>query len=185
MCSPSCINFGQRMLSEIDIKNKRIIDIGSYNFNGSMKKYAMSNNPSEYIGVDLQKGPCVDVICDIKDLLNVYKENSFDIVISTELLEHVYEWRIAINNMKLLCKNNGIILITTRSKGFAKHDWPGDHWRFEIRDMEYIFSDCITHIEPDTFDIGVFVKAIKPQNFELKNLDMYGLYNIEYNRLSL
>jgi cyclopropane fatty-acyl-phospholipid synthase-like methyltransferase len=102
---------------------------------------------------------------------------SFDAVISTELLEHVKDWRIVINNMKQVLKLGGYI--TTRSKGFPHHAYPYDYWRYELSDMKAIFSDFeIVCLRKDHMDPGVFLKARKPLNWASTNLDNTALYSI-------
>lgn len=188
MCNPACINFGKKLLKPEDITSKRIIELGSLNVNGSLKEHITQFEPLEYIGVDINEGKGVDIICKAEDILGIYGPNSFDLVISTEMVEHIFDWKKVINNMKKLCKCGGKILITTRSHGFPLHGWPFDHWRFETYDMKYIFSDFNEHgsvvIEKDNMDIGVFVMVQKPKyvyDYRLLNLDDYRLYNIVYD----
>jgi len=46
-------------------------------------------------------------------------------VISTELLGHVQNWRLVVNNMKNVLKHGGY---ATRSHGFPYHAYPYDFW---------------------------------------------------------
>jgi len=39
MCSITCLKFGKRNLSEIDVKDKEVIEVGAYNVNGSIRDY--------------------------------------------------------------------------------------------------------------------------------------------------
>jgi len=183
MCHKSCINFGQKNLSVDEIKEKRVIDIGSYNVNGSLKKTVKALYPAEYIGVDIEEGPDVDIVCDAENLAKKFGKESFDVVISTEMLEHVRDWKKVISNIKKICKSEGIILLTTRSYGFDYHAYPYDYWRYEVKDMENIFSDCeILTINDDDEKNGVLVKVKKPENFIEKDLSNYELYSIVANK---
>lgn len=182
MCHPSCIVFGAVNLKESDIIGKRVIEIGSYDVNGSIRSIIKSLKPSEYVGVDLLEGPGVDLVCRAEELLDCFSRDSFDVVISTEMIEHVHNWRKVISNIKNICKPGGIILLTTRSYGFPYHPSPTDFWRFELEDMEYIFSDCeIIVLEKDNEFPGVFIKLRKPSNFKEKDLSGYKLYSIITN----
>jgi SAM-dependent methyltransferase len=183
MCNTSCIIFGATNLSEREIKGKRVIEVGSCDFNGSLRAIIEQWGPAEYIGVDIREGPGVDIICDAESLVERFGKDSFDVVISTELLEHVMNWKRVISNIKNICKPNGIILITTRSFGFGYHGYPYDFWRYEVEDMKNIFSDCIIEkLEIDKLEPGVFMKARKPSNFNEKDLSNYELYSIIVNK---
>ncbi len=179
MCHPSCIIFGAKNLAKEEIKGKTVIEVGSYDVNGSLQPLFKSYSPAEYIGADFVKGPGVDVVCNAEKLVKKFGKHRFDIVISTEMMEHVRDWKKVISNLKNVCKPGGTILITTRSKGFAYHAYPHDYWRYEIEDMKEIFSDCeILNLEKDPEASGVFIKARKPADFNEKNLSEYQLYNI-------
>ena len=177
-----CILFAAINLKKDEIEGKRIIEVGSCDVNGSLRPLIESLRPKHYIGIDIISGPSVDIICDVKDLLSRFGKQSFDIAISTELLEHVRDWKLAIHNIKSVCKLNGTILLTTRSYSFGYHGHPCDFWRYEIEDMKYIFQDCIIEkLEKDP-QKGIFIKAIKPENFVEKDLSDYKLYSIVVNK---
>jgi SAM-dependent methyltransferase len=93
-----------------EFENKRILEVGSKYVNGSVRPLIEKFfNPKEYIGVDIEKGKFVDVVCDAENLVDYFGKETFDVVISTELLEHVKDWRKVINNMKEVLKPNGYI----------------------------------------------------------------------------
>ncbi len=183
MCNINCILFGARYLTKEEIEGKRVIEVGSYDVNGGLRSYVESLKPSEYIGVDIKEGPGVDVVCRAEDLTKRFGDESFDVVISTELLEHIKDWRKVISNLKNISKKGGIILITTRSIGAPYHAYPYDFWRYEPEDMMKIFADCeIIALEKDTYSPGVFIKLKKPQKFLEKNPTDYELYSIVIGR---
>lgn len=179
MCNASCIIFGATNLTHEQVAGKRILEVGSYDVDGSLRPILQSWNPSHYVGVDIQDGPGVDVICGAENIAAEFGQESFDIVISTELLEHVRDWRTVVSNIKRVCRRNGLLLITTRSYGFPYHAYPSDFWRFECSDMEAIFSDCVIDaLERDRVSPGVMLKARKPQDFVERDLAGHELYSI-------
>jgi len=164
-------------LQDDEIRDRRVLEVGSLDINGSLRSFVESRKPSVYIGIDIVEGPGVDIICDAENLLGKFEEESFDLVISTETLEHVRDWRKVISNIKKLCKPDGLILITTVRFGESFHACSYGFWRYEPEDMENIFSDCkIQSLE--TCSTNVFLKVGKPQTFREKDLSNYELYSI-------
>lgn len=182
MCNLSCLRFGNDNLTRAEITGKRVIEIGSYDVNGSLRSYVRSLRPAQYVGVDIEKGYGVDVVCTAEGVRERFRPESFDVVLSTELMEHVRDWKKVISNMKQICKPEGIILITTRSHGYPYHGWPYDFWRFEQADLKAIFSDFeIRNLEKDGEEPGVFIKARKPSLFVERDLTDLELYSIVSN----
>lgn len=183
MCHDSCIAFGRANLGENDIKGKRVVEVGSCNVNGSLRSSVERWNPATYIGLDIQKGVGVDFICKAEDIEREFGKESFDVVISTELLEHVRDWRKVISGVKRVCKSNGIMLLTTRSYGYQYHGFPADFWRYELEDMKYIFSDCVILALATDLEVpGVFIKVQKPDSFAENDLSNYKLYSMVADR---
>ncbi len=181
MCHASCITFGAINLTKDDIAGKRVIELGACEVNGSLRPLLESYGPAEYVGVDIASGPGVDIVCPVEDIFDKFQPESFDVVVSTEMLEHVRDWRLAISNIKRLCKPGGIILLTTRSQGFIYHAHPYDFWRYQPEDMKKIFADCEIiklQSDPQLTHAGVFIKARKPIGFQETDLADIELYSI-------
>ena len=166
-------------LTKEEVEGKDVLEVGAYNLNGSLRPLIESWGPSKYVGVDIVQGTGVDEICSADEIVNKYGKESFDIIISTEMLEHVKDWKKVISNFKNVCKKKGTILITTRSKGAEYHAWPYDFWRYEIEDMTKIFSDfIIKKLEYDKYSSGIYLKAKKPVDFIENDLSSIKLYSI-------
>lgn len=179
MCNVSGIVFGATRLTPQAVKGADILEVGACNVNGSLRQILEAWQPQSYWGVDVVSGPGVDELCPCEDLLSRYGAECFDLVISTELLEHVRDWRQAIHQLKGVCKPGGEILLTTRSIGFAYHGYPYDFWRFQPDDMQQIFADCeLLALESDAQDPGVFVHVRKPLDFQEAELSELCLYSI-------
>ncbi|OQA01233.1 MAG: bifunctional 3-demethylubiquinone-9 3-methyltransferase/ 2-octaprenyl-6-hydroxy phenol methylase [Planctomycetes bacterium ADurb.Bin412] len=183
MCNDACMQFGITYLSREDIHGRKIIEVGALNVNGSLRSAMEGFGPSSYLGVDIAAGLGVDEICDINELTRRYGTERFDVVISTELMEHVRNWRGAIINLKQILKPGGILLLTTRSAPFHYHGYPYDFWRYEVEDIEVIFSDFnIETIEKDPLAPGVFLKAKKPAGWHENDLTKVALHSMVKGR---
>ena len=126
----------------------------------------MTRHPESYLGVDLVPGSGVDVVCDAEVLCARFGPSAFDLVISTEMIEHVRDWRTTVQNLKAVLRPGGHLLLTTRSPGFPYHGWPTDYWRYEPSDMSKIFRDMdVIALDDDPLEPGVFVFARRPANW--------------------
>jgi SAM-dependent methyltransferase len=169
-------------LSREDVAGKKVLEAGSLDVNGSVRPFVELLKPAEYIGTDIIPGPGVDMVCDVKDIIKKFGSDSFDVVLSTEMLEHIRDWRWAIHAIKAVCKPGGVIVLTTRSPGFPYHGHPFDFWRYETEDLEHIFKDCtIEKMEKDP-ERGVLIKVRKPGQFIEADLDGYALHSIAHNK---
>lgn len=165
-------------------RNLRAIEVGpSHLYGGNRPTAELHGGFDEYIGIDIREGPNVDVVCDAQDVVERFGRESFDVVIADEVIEHVRDWRKVVSNLKNVCKPMGILIITTRSRGYGYHAAPYDFWRYEAEDIKDIFSDCeIVLLEKDLEEPGVFVKVRKPVEFAEKDLSDYRLFSIVGNR---
>lgn len=182
MSYAACVLFVARSLAgQMPVGNKlRAIEVGSRDYNrGYRDLVELSGGFSEYVGVDIGQGPGVDVICDAEQVVERFGEVSFDLVIATELLEHVRDWRKVVTNLKNVCKPGGVIIITTRSRGYRYHAEPCDFWRYDTGDIAAIFGDCeVLALEEDTDEPGVFAKVRRPEGFREKDLSDFSLFSI-------
>jgi len=154
-----------------DVTGKRVLEVGSLDVNGSPRGLLELLEPASYVGVDIRPGPKVDQICGASELVAAFGVESFDVVVSTEMLEHAEDWRGAVSNMKRVLTPGGLLLITTRSPGFPKHDHPGDYWRFTRQDALEIFSDMEeVDVAEDPMAPGILVRARKPAVFHAADL---------------
>jgi SAM-dependent methyltransferase len=179
----SCVLFCARNLIQQEVEGKRIVEIGAIDVNGSMRPLIESWRPSEYLGIDIEHGKSVDVVFSAEDLEMRFGRETFDVVMSIDMLEHAANWKAVISNMKRVCKPGGVMMITTCSQGFPYHAYPHDYWRYEMEDFETIFSDCeILGKEEQPEDWGVFFKIRKPCTFVEKDLTDYALFSVVANQ---
>ena len=186
MCTRTCLEFVRAHLCEEDVRGRSVLEVGARNVNGSARPIVEAFGPASYVGVDIESGTGVDEICDAAGLVGRFGRDAFDMLISTELLEHVREWRTVISQFKQVLKPEGVLLLTTRSQGFHYHAYPADFWRYEVSDMRAVFSDfTIEALESDPLSPGVFVKARKPMAFNEKVTQDHSLYCVVTRRRAL
>lgn len=183
MCHPTCIDYGKRHLSDGLLAGSTVLEVGSYDVNGSLRPIVESCAPLRYVGVDIRPGPGVDEICDVCELTERFGPESFDVVLCTEVLEHVRDWRGAVRQLSAVVRPGGTLLMTTRSAGFPVHSFPSDYWRYEIDDIPRIFPAMrIEHLESDPYAPGVLLLARKCDAPAADEIDDYELYSIVQSR---
>jgi SAM-dependent methyltransferase len=161
MCHTSVLAFGARVLTTEAVAGKTVLEVGAYNVNGSLRGAVERLEPALYRGIDIRPGPGVDRLYDASEPgLCGNGVGPFDLVICTEMLEHVRDWRAVVTNLKASVAPGGHLLVTTRSLGFPRHDFPEDHWRFSLLDFQEIFADFeILALESDGEAPGVLLYA--------------------------
>ena len=171
-------------LTNSDVHAKKILEIGSYHKYGGIRKLIETYfEPKEYIGADIRPGPGVDVVIPSEDLLTSYGKNSFDLIIATEVIEHIRDYRNFIYTIESLLNTYGLIMLTTRSFGFGYHLAPFDFWRFSESKINQIFENMrIDVLEKDSEYPGIFVKAHKPASFLHLDINEIAVYSIVYGK---
>jgi len=181
MRSANSVHFVIRFLPRADLPRGglRVLELGSLDPWGGYRDVVNMCAGNEYIGVDITAGPGVDKICTAEEITRVFGKDSFDVIIATELLEHVEDWRRAVSSIKNACRPGGRAILTMRSRGFGYHGVPRDYWRFEASDVECMFSDCeIIALEQDPDLPGVFVVVERPKDFVENDLSGFDVYSI-------
>jgi hypothetical protein len=97
-------------------KNKKVLDIGSLDINGSNRDLFEDCN---YIGLDVGEGRNVDVV-SIGHLFQGPDEY-FDTIISTEVFEHDMFYEETIKNVMRMLKPGGLFLFTCGAPGRPEH----------------------------------------------------------------
>ena len=168
---PSAYIFATRTLAEADVKDKRVVEVGAYDYNGSPRAALTAMGPASYLGTDAQPGPGVDLVCPAEKLPDALGCDCADVVASFEMLEHADAWRAAVTGMVQVLAPGGLLLLTTRSPGFPYHPHPVDCWRFTVDDMDGVAEACgldVVRLEPDPDwnCPGVFLLARKPEGWD-------------------
>jgi len=105
----------------------KVLDVGGADVNGSYADVFNQENVT-YLGADLQAGPGVSVVLDDPNVLPL-DDNSVDIVVSGQMLEHCEFFWVAFAEMVRVVKEDGYIFLIAPSAG-PIHRYPVDCYRF-------------------------------------------------------
>lgn len=143
---------------------KRVLECGSYDINGGVRSL-FSN--CEYVGLDWREGPGVDVVA----FAHEYKDDSgFDVVVSTEMLEHDPYWDESVINMVELLRRGGDMILSFAGPARPKHepdisphaDYYAGRDPEDILDfVERRFSDYMVYSVGDGNDIYMYLGGKK------------------------
>jgi cephalosporin hydroxylase len=180
---------------ENNIEDKKILDVGSYDVNGTMKPIFDKGN---YIGLDMEDGPNVDVVGVSHDI--PFKDDYFDIVISSSCFEHDDMFWVSFKEMCRVLKPGGYMYIQAPQNG-PYHGWPGDNWRFYAdswkaldkwgKSLGYDISLIESYIDETTpapdyeggriwnDSIGIYQKKGDEIKFDIKTIEK-GHHKMEY-----
>ncbi len=139
------------------LADRDTLEVGSLNVNGSVREFFSGS----YIGLDMRDGPGVDIVGTADAL--PFVAGRFDVVVSTEMLEHDPAFWLSLAEMGRVLKPGGHLLLTTRGNGFGEHNEPSDYWRFmpASRDRLLDLASCdplTTALDPQV--PGIFMHGI-------------------------
>jgi hypothetical protein len=93
-----------------------VLDIGSQDINGNNRFLFDECN---YLGIDLNEGPNVDLVSSGQSFSSAVP---FDVVISTECLEHDKYWALTLHNIcNNLLQKGGLFIMTCATTGRPEH----------------------------------------------------------------
>ncbi len=102
-------------ISNIDVTG-HVLEFGSRDVNGTLR--GLFSDAQSYTGVDVSAGAGVDVVADARE----YQHNhDVDLVLSTETLEHLADWRGLIDNAYQNLAQGGVFLLTAATVGRRAH----------------------------------------------------------------
>jgi len=123
-------------------KQLKILEVGSLqtspvNKDMIYKRYFRDNPKWKFVGMDIVAGTNVDIVS--KDSYNYpFKDNSFDVVISGNTMEHIqdiYKW---IKELERITKDLVCIIVPSTR---PEHKYPFDCWRVFPDGMKFIMEE--------------------------------------------
>jgi SAM-dependent methyltransferase len=130
-----------------------VLEIGSRDINGTVRQLFPQD---DYTGCDIVSGPCVDVVCDAA---SCDFGRAFDIVVSTEVLEHTASWQQIVENAIKHLAPNGRLILTCAGPGRPVHSAEGrgtlkdDEWYCNITPACLYDVLCECGIDVDSLEL--------------------------------
>ena len=140
---PSVMDWVDEKVQQYGLRKTKTLEVGSRDYNGTVRRLFANN----YTGVDMEDGPGVDIVARADTL--PFRDESFETVVTTEMLEHDPYFWVSLPEMARVLKPGGYLLLTTRGIGFPYHEFPGDYWRFTGEAIRHLFG----HANLETVEI--------------------------------
>jgi SAM-dependent methyltransferase len=120
------------------------------------------------VGLDLRPGAGVAIVGDARAL--PVRDAAFDLVLCTEMLEHVPEPQRAIDEMHRVLKPGGLLVLTTRFL-FPIHDAPHDYFRFTKYGLRHLLREFeIVRLEEETDSVGTLAVLVQRLGMQARTL---------------
>lgn len=118
------------------------LEVGSKNYGTTQDLRSLFTEEDQYIGVDMEDGPGVDVVVDLTIDLEQIDEKignkRFGTIFCLSVLEHCEDpFRMA-KNLTSLLKPDGYICISVPF-AWQIHGYPNDYWRFTPEGVRKLF----------------------------------------------
>lgn len=142
-------NFLKQQAIELDSPSIKLLDVAPQDHSGAKSHFIKSLVQT----ADIDKESGADYIIDItNNNRETLAQQSFDVIVCTEVLEHTLNPFLAIDEIHRLLKKNGLLLMTTPFN-FRIHGPLPDCWRFTEHGIRALLKDFdilqITPLEDD------------------------------------
>lgn len=115
------------------LKKGIVLDVGSKH-----SPYMDKIPYTKYLRLDINKNSKPDICCDLHNIK--WKSNYFDVIVATEVLEHLYDPKKAINEIYRVLKKGGICIMSTRFI-YPYHQDPSDYYRYTWDSLNHLFKN--------------------------------------------
>lgn len=158
--------------------DKKVLEVGSLNVNGSIRPYFRR---CEYTGIDYVDGPGVDIPVPIKQYVHTYRPDNppgFDVVACCEVLEHDPMAFESLELMFRVLRPGGLFIMTCANEARPEHGttrtgsvW-GPNADFYRGVSLYLFSSWMVHIQNEGPKLDVLHIE---ENHEAQDLYAYAI----------
>jgi SAM-dependent methyltransferase len=120
------------------------------------------------VALDIRRGPGVQMVGDAQSL--GIAGAAFDVVLCTEVLEHLPEPQKAIDELFRVLKPGGVLLLTTRFM-FPIHDAPHDYFRYTKYGLRYLLRRFeIVELQEETDAVGTLAVLLQRLGMQAETL---------------
>ena len=137
-------NFNNKEIKKFakNIQNKKILELGSGKKRRNKQHYSAarffdSSNDITLSDINEEFGH------EVIDVTKMQFNEEFDIILCMNVLEHVFDFHKAIENLHKAVKKDGVVIIFVPGM-YPLHDEPHDYWRFTEHALKRLLKNFST-----------------------------------------
>jgi len=125
-------------------KKSRVLELGSRNINGTVRDFFSES--ADYVGIDCHGGKGVDVV-GIAHEYDQRDDGYFDVVVTTEMLEHDPYWEQTLEFAARMLRSGGLFILTCAGPSRGAHHpedspIPGYYGNRTVEELESHLPSC-------------------------------------------
>lgn len=159
-------NAVEKMSADLGLQDVplKALDIGGQSVNGDTRVHFKG---AVWTTLDIVDAPGVDIVADATSW---DPTDEWDLVQSTETLEHVQDWKGIVNTAWMSLRSGGYLVLTCASTGRRPHGMSGamdpapDEWYQNVSEKEFrkyaelLFSEVHTSYNPNPGDLYAWAR---------------------------
>ena len=178
------------LLAKNYVENKIVLDIACGTGYGS---FFLSHHALKVVGIDINEEVInenktkyikrnLDFLVGQIDNIPI-EDNSIDVVVSFETIEHVHNAKKTLSEIKRVLKKNGLLIISTPNKFFSDKYQIKNPFHIKEYDVDEFKNLILEYFQYQNvfFQIANFNSLIIPENLEVNNVN---LENVDKHSLS-
>ncbi len=121
------------------LQNSKHLILADYGCGNSPYQPLVQPFVKEYVGIDLAENPRAHIHIDPKGKIQM-DDNFVDVVLSTQVLEHVVDPVFYLSESRRILKPEGLLVLTTHGY-WMFHPDPTDYWRWTSAGLQKIVNE--------------------------------------------
>jgi SAM-dependent methyltransferase len=123
----------------------KILEVGSRQ---AINQYDLADfremfDQNNFTGLDMQKGPGVDVVASAEKI--PFPDKSFDLIICLETLEHTEKPWVVCSEIERVIKPHGVVIVSSQ-QNFPIHMHPSDYFRYTPYGLKALFPNFLNKL---------------------------------------
>ena len=131
----------------------RFLEFGDPRYRAAFQGSAIA----QYDVLNITPGPGVTIVGDIQSCPHI-PDNTYDVIVCTQVLEHVANPFLAAAELARILKPGGRLLLTVPA-AYPYHAVPRDYWRFTRDSIELLFGERLRDLQIEPWGNRVSVVA--------------------------